>query len=97
MYNQLVTKKHFQKPRLSNMAFIVKHYIDDVTYQVNGFLEKNKDSIYEEHLVMLRASIVPLVVQIFEDKSAKSKTTASTANKEANRASVGLQFQNSLR
>jgi myosin-5 len=42
MYNQLATKKHFAKPRLSNVAFIVKHYIDDVTYQVSGFLEKNK-------------------------------------------------------
>ena len=44
---------------------------------------------------MLRASALPLLVDIFDDRQ-KSKSTGSTAIKEM-RATVGSQFQSSLR
>lgn len=59
MYKQHVSKaKHFLKPRLSETAFIIRHYADDVVYDCNGFVEKNRDLINEEHLNLLCASEV---------------------------------------
>jgi hypothetical protein len=42
LYGGLAARSHFSKPRLSNSAFIVKHYADAVSYEVASFLEKNK-------------------------------------------------------
>ena len=50
--------KHFFKPRMSEKAFIVHHYADDVIYDCNGFVEKNRDLINNEHLLLLKASEV---------------------------------------
>lgn len=50
--------QHFDKPRMSNMAFIIHHFADKVTYQADGFLEKNRDTVLEDHINILRASEV---------------------------------------
>ncbi|KAJ1722136.1 Myosin type-2 heavy chain 1 [Coemansia erecta] len=39
---------YFAKPRFSNSAFTVRHYAHDVTYEGDGFLEKNKDTVPDE-------------------------------------------------
>ena len=43
---------------MSEKAFIVHHYADDVIYDCNGFVEKNRDLINNEHLLLLKASEV---------------------------------------
>ena len=59
LYKQhLKNGHHFEKPRMSDMAFIIRHYADDVVYDCIGFVEKNRDTINEEHLSLLRASEV---------------------------------------
>ncbi len=59
LYNQHLGKaKHFMKPRMSDVAFIIRHYADDVIYDCDGFVSKNRDTINEEHLSLLRASEV---------------------------------------
>lgn len=68
LYKQHETKsEHFVKPRLSQTAFIVRHYADDVIYDCIGFVEKNRDLINEEHLNLLCASEVgiSLILKIF--------------------------------
>ncbi|CAG2205322.1 MYO5 [Mytilus edulis] len=60
--------QHFDKPRMSNMAFIIHHFADKVTYQADGFLEKNRDTVLEDHINILRASEHALVAELFEDK-----------------------------
>ena len=42
MHESLGDKDHYEKPRLSRSAFIIKHYADNVAYEVAGFMEKNK-------------------------------------------------------
>uniref|UniRef100_A0AAY5KIB0 Myosin VAa n=1 Tax=Esox lucius TaxID=8010 RepID=A0AAY5KIB0_ESOLU len=59
LYNtHLKTCTLFEKPRMSNKAFIIQHFADKVEYQCEGFLEKNKDTVNEEQINVLKASKV---------------------------------------
>ncbi|KAK1760727.1 P-loop containing nucleoside triphosphate hydrolase protein [Echria macrotheca] len=63
---QFVTKLHhnyaadknkfYKKPRFGKSAFTVCHYAIDVTYESDGFIEKNRDTVPDEHMAVLRAS-----------------------------------------
>uniref|UniRef100_A0A8D3CYR8 Myosin VC n=1 Tax=Scophthalmus maximus TaxID=52904 RepID=A0A8D3CYR8_SCOMX len=48
LYTYLDTNPLFEKPRLSNEAFVIQHFADKVEYQCRDFLEKNRDTLYEE-------------------------------------------------
>jgi myosin-5 len=49
-------KAVYKMPKFANAAFTIAHYALDVTYQVEGFLEKNRDTVPEEHLALLTSS-----------------------------------------
>ncbi|KAK0150594.1 Unconventional myosin-Vb [Merluccius polli] len=109
LYGKHSSSVHFQKPRMSNTSFIIIHFADKVEYQCEGFLEKNRDTVYEEQINILKAS--KMVADLFLEKevsgssssSSKSsrinvrsaKTTPKAPNKE-HRKTVGHQFRNSL-
>ncbi|XP_073320920.1 unconventional myosin-Va [Pagrus major] len=68
LYNtHLKTCSLFEKPRMSNRAFIIQHFADKVEYQCDGFLEKNKDTVNEEQINVLKASKFNLLVELFHD------------------------------
>uniref|UniRef100_A0A8C1XST8 Myosin VAb n=1 Tax=Cyprinus carpio TaxID=7962 RepID=A0A8C1XST8_CYPCA len=108
LYNTHLKKSsHFEKPRMSNKAFIILHFADKVEYQCDGFLEKNKDTVNEEQINVLKASKFALLVELFQDEEtpAALSTTAPSGRAKAGRSiqsvrehkkSVGLQFRNSL-
>ncbi|XDV53287.1 hypothetical protein PO909_021839 [Leuciscus waleckii] len=108
LYNTHLKKSsHFEKPRMSNTAFIILHFADKVEYQCDGFLEKNKDTVNEEQINVLKASKVALLVDLFQDEetpaaqsttapSGRAKIGRSTQSFRENKKSVGLQFRNSL-
>lgn len=50
------TNKVFSKPRFGQTKFVVKHYALSVSYDVDGFIEKNRDTVSDGHLEVLRAS-----------------------------------------
>ncbi|XP_070781125.1 unconventional myosin-Vb [Enoplosus armatus] len=107
LYKQNSSSAHFQKPRMSNISFIVVHFADKVEYQCEGFLEKNRDTVYEEQINILKASQFQLVADLFQEKqdvaSSKSsrvnvraaRSTPKAPNKE-HRKTVGHQFRSSL-
>ncbi|XP_026233994.1 unconventional myosin-Va isoform X5 [Anabas testudineus] len=70
LYNtHLKTCSLFEKPRMSNRAFIIQHFADKVEYQCEGFLEKNKDTVNEEQINVLKASKkFDLLVELFQDE-----------------------------
>ncbi|KAK2539507.1 Myo5a [Columba livia] len=69
LYNTHLNKcALFEKPRLSNKAFIIKHFADKVEYQCEGFLEKNKDTVYEEQIKVLKSSKFKLLPELFQDE-----------------------------
>lgn len=43
----------FKKPRFGNSAFIVKHYAMEVSYESEGFIEKNRDTVPDELVEVL--------------------------------------------
>lgn len=49
-------KDVFKKPRFNQNAFTIAHYAHDVTYDADGFLEKNRDTVPDEHLALLQES-----------------------------------------
>ncbi|XP_075064113.1 unconventional myosin-Va isoform X3 [Mixophyes fleayi] len=80
LYNtHLKTCVLFEKPRLSNVAFIIKHFADKVEYQCEGFLEKNKDTVFEEQIKVLKASKVgKLLTELFQaEENALSPTSTA--------------------
>ncbi|XP_074546475.1 unconventional myosin-Vb isoform X3 [Halichoeres trimaculatus] len=107
LYKQNSSSAHFQKPRMSNVSFIIVHFADKVEYQCLGFLEKNRDTVYEEQINILKASQFQLVADLFHEKddvapvkSARvnvraAKTVPKAPNRE-HRKTVGHQFRSSL-
>uniref|UniRef100_A0A3P8U7W6 Myosin VAb n=1 Tax=Amphiprion percula TaxID=161767 RepID=A0A3P8U7W6_AMPPE len=105
LYNTLLKQNaHFDKPRLSNRAFIIHHFADKVEYQCEGFLEKNKDTVNEEQINVLKHSKFDLLLKLFEDDEkptgSPSKRSSSTGragpSQRDNKKTVGLQFRQSL-
>uniref|UniRef100_A0A8C8SS64 Myosin VB n=1 Tax=Pelusios castaneus TaxID=367368 RepID=A0A8C8SS64_9SAUR len=68
LYDRHSSSQHFQKPRMSNTSFIVVHFADKVEYQCDGFLEKNRDTVYEEQINILKASKYQMVADLFHDE-----------------------------
>ncbi|KAI9746521.1 MAG: Myosin type-2 heavy chain 1 [Claussenomyces sp. TS43310] len=88
---QFVTKLHhnyaadknkfYKKPRFGKSAFTVCHYAIDVTYESDGFIDKNRDTVPDEHMAVLRASSNQFLVHVLDAASAvREKETASAAS-----------------
>ncbi|KAF4098579.1 unconventional myosin-Vb isoform X2 [Onychostoma macrolepis] len=111
LYSQHSKSGHFEKPRMSNKSFIVIHFADKVEYQCDGFLEKNRDTVYEEQINILKASQFQLVADLFHDGKDAGPPSATSKSSKINiraakplpkghnrehRKTVGTQFRNSL-
>ncbi|PVU90080.1 hypothetical protein BB559_004801 [Furculomyces boomerangus] len=57
---------YFGKPRFSNTGFTIQHYAYSVTYEGDGFLEKNKDTVSEELMEMMKSSSSPFVCELID-------------------------------
>ncbi|KAM4596555.1 unconventional myosin-Va isoform 1-T1 [Fundulus diaphanus] len=80
LYNtHLKTCSLFEKPRMSNRAFIIQHFADKVEYQCEGFLAKNKDTVNEEQINVLKASKFNLLVELFQDEEKATTPTGQVA------------------
>ncbi|KAL6450902.1 MYO2 Myosin-2 [Candida maltosa Xu316] len=107
MYHNLdkePTNKVFKKPRFGQTKFIVSHYALDVTYDIEGFIEKNRDTVGEGHLEVMKNTTNPLLQSILEiiDKNAaaleasKPETKAPRAKMANKKPTLGSMFKNSL-
>ncbi|XP_055077033.1 unconventional myosin-Vb [Periophthalmus magnuspinnatus] len=89
---------HFQKPRMSNSAFIVLHFADNVQYECQGFLDKNRDTVFEELVNILKASQSELVAELFQQQSTSPSVAQESihSGRRAHKLTVGFQFRQSL-
>ncbi|KAL1773922.1 unconventional myosin-Vb isoform X2 [Sigmodon hispidus] len=88
LYERHSSSQHFQKPRMSNTAFIVIHFADKVEYLSDGFLEKNRDTVYEEQINILKASKFPLVADLFHDDKDSVPATNTAKNRSSSKINV---------
>ncbi|XP_073720711.1 unconventional myosin-Vc isoform X1 [Misgurnus anguillicaudatus] len=105
LYNFLGSNALFEKPRMSTDSFLIQHFADKVEYQCKGFLEKNRDTLYEELVDLMRSSQFALVAEFFQEEEPNSgrkniKVTpaqprAKGVNKQL-RSTVGEKFRSSL-
>ena len=54
-------------------SFVVKHFAGDVTYSVNGFLDKNKDTLYGDLINLMAGSNDTFIAELFPDQSTKKR------------------------
>ncbi|KAM7337300.1 hypothetical protein ACRRTK_003419 [Alexandromys fortis] len=81
LYNTHLNKcALFEKPRMSNKAFIIKHFADKVEYQCEGFLEKNKDTVFEEQINVLKSSKFKMLPELFQDDEKAISPTSATSS-----------------
>lgn len=100
------TNKVFKKPRFGQTKFIVSHYALDVTYDIDGFIEKNRDTVGEGHLDVMKNTTNELfqsVLSIIEKNNAaldaaKPASTGPAARKSLSlkKPTLGSMFKNSL-
>ncbi|CAH2273930.1 unconventional myosin-Vc [Pelobates cultripes] len=108
LYNNYINKNTlFEKPKMSNRAFIIQHFADKVEYQCDGFLEKNRDTVYDVLIDLLKTSKFELCANFFQDNSVttspysagikvkSARPVIKASNKEL-RMTVGCKFRNSL-
>ncbi|XP_077372233.1 unconventional myosin-Vc isoform X2 [Festucalex cinctus] len=106
LYKYLDSNPLFERPKLSNETFVIQHFADKVEYQCKGFLEKNRDALYEELVEVLRVSQFTFLAKFFQEegqstlnikgiKVKPARPGVKSANKQL-RASVGDKFRSSL-
>ncbi|KAF9021684.1 hypothetical protein BDZ89DRAFT_1071219 [Hymenopellis radicata] len=80
LHNQLGKpeyKKVFKKPRFGNTAFTIAHYALDVTYEAEGFLEKNRDTVPDEQMSLLASTKNPFLKEVLDAALLSTKPTDS--------------------
>jgi myosin-5 len=84
-HNFAADKQHsfFKKPRFGKSAFTVCHYAIDVTYESEGFIEKNRDTVPDEHMTVLRATTNPFMKQVLDAASAVREKDVASASSNA--------------
>ncbi|KAJ1550315.1 cytochrome c oxidase subunit 1, partial [Nowakowskiella sp. JEL0078] len=85
LHSSFAKQTYYVKPRMANNSFGIKHYAGEVQYNVDGFLEKNKDSIQEEFIELIQNSSVPFLSKLFpkqvDDKKGNNLSSAKGSGK----------------
>ncbi|KAL3229067.1 Myosin-2 [Nakaseomyces bracarensis] len=100
------TNQVFMKPKFGQTKFVVSHYADNVEYHVEGFIDKNRDTVSESLLNVLkntRNSTLQSILKFTEEteleienkkvQEALNKPSVRTINK---KPTLGSMFKKSL-
>lgn len=69
---------NFVEMRTSRTDFKIVHYAGEVVYDVTGFLDKNKDTLQKDLLVLVEGSKHPLINTLFPASEGEVKTSKKT-------------------
>ncbi|XP_077997309.1 myosin-IIIb-like [Glandiceps talaboti] len=61
-----LSRKYYWKPLQHGLSFGIYHYAGKVYYEASNFLEKNRDTLAADIILLLRSSDMPLVRTLFE-------------------------------
>lgn len=56
--------------------FVVRHYAGPVKYSAEGFVEENRDTLYDKMADAMASSTLPFLVHLFEDSTAAATMAA---------------------
>lgn len=77
-------QKFYKKPRFGRSAFTICHYAIDVTYESDGFIEKNRDTVPDEQMEVLKNTSNPFISEVLEAASVvREKDSAAVAASKA--------------
>lgn len=83
----------FRRPKINyQTSFTIAHYAEEVSYEVDTFLEKNRDTIWEEQSEMLKN--LDIIDFMFNDPQLPLNSRPKL--KTSRSATVGWQFRGSL-
>eukprot|EP00054_Salpingoeca_dolichothecata_P009067 m.51369 g.51369 ORF g.51369 m.51369 type:complete len:987 (+) comp18146_c0_seq1:26-2986(+) len=89
LHTNLASKfKAYEKPRGLDLIFTIHHYAGRVTYQAEGFLEKNRDTLALDVVAAMRLSTNKLVRTLFggdEEDAKAAKDPSAAGEKKANK------------
>ncbi|BFZ03793.1 hypothetical protein BsWGS_06832 [Bradybaena similaris] len=92
----------YDKPRMSDPEFYIVHYAGKIRYNVQHFLEKNKDTLRSDVIELMCESKNKMISQMFKDHRDRlitktlSKTTGHLVTKRPRTTTVAASFNESL-
>ncbi|XP_074098878.1 unconventional myosin 10A [Cotesia typhae] len=78
-YNHALSEL-YSRPRMNSAEFAIKHYAGQVWYNVDGFLDKNRDTLRSDVVELLISSKIQMVSKMFQHVR-----SAHEANKTVNK------------
>jgi myosin-5 len=99
LHHNFGSEKHkfYKKPRFGKSAFTICHYAIDVAYESEGFIEKNRDTVPDEHLDVLRASTNPFLIEVLEVSTEHREKESAAVQKPGAMATSGRRAGASVR
>ncbi|KAL3288840.1 hypothetical protein HHI36_003287 [Cryptolaemus montrouzieri] len=107
LYTKCAKYSHFGKAKFGRSAFTVHHFAAKVEYESDGFLEKNRDTVIEEQINVIKLSKNKLINRLFCTDTQKQLTVPGTkvkitasrplpASQKIHKKTIGSQFRDSL-
>ncbi|CAH1990989.1 unnamed protein product [Acanthoscelides obtectus] len=106
LYSKCAKYPHFSKGRFGSSCFVIDHFADKVQYNSSGFLEKNRDTVMDDQISVIKRSRNHLVKTLFASDAQKlappgTKLKISSAKpapsaQKTHKKTVGSQFRDSL-
>lgn len=99
LFKNLKDQPYYQRPKIgAKNQFKILHFAHEVTYDCNGFLEKNKDRIPEEFIDIFNSSSDSFINGLckFSHQSTSSDSTSSDSTYSSSKLSLISGFKGSL-
>ena len=78
----------YKKPRFGKSAFTICHYALDVTYESEGFIDKNRDTVPDEQQEVLRSSKNKFLLEVLEASAALRERESGSVQSKPTGAAV---------
>ncbi|TID30044.1 hypothetical protein CANINC_001413 [Pichia inconspicua] len=99
MYKSTPYNKVFKKARFGNDKFVVSHYALGVSYNVDGFIEKNRDSVSDAQNEILKAtknSFLREILKVMGDAASFATENRTRNIRNNKKPTLGSIFKKSL-